>query len=305
MATVAYSPLKVDLFYPARSNKFFSSGLPDTEAALCAEMVRLAYCRPEPYFQFDQQQIRGVLKPLGFDRQFFESTGTPEGRGTHGFLASHDDPDSGKKLAVVAFRGTDAADPTDLAEDAEFLQTKWDWGGHVHRGFAAALDHIRLPLTAELKQVQGRVLFTGHSLGAAMATLLASIRLPDFLYTFGSPRVGDGEFVSALNGLANRRFVDCCDIVARIPPESLLGMNYAHYGPAYYIDRTRQVTTTLSESEIEKDRLAAASEYVVKYAWRNGNVAVRELADHAPINYLTAVAADTSQPKLAGWKLSA
>ncbi|MFZ0773868.1 MAG: lipase family protein [Candidatus Sulfotelmatobacter sp.] len=303
MTAVAYSPLKVDLFYPARSAKFFSAGLPDTEAALCAEMVRLAYCRPEPYFQFDQQQIRAVLEPLGFNCQFFESTGTPEGRGTHGFLAFHDDSDPSKKLAVVAFRGTDAADPTDLADDAEFLQTKWDPGGLVHRGFAAALDHILPPLSAALSQVQGRVLFTGHSLGAAMATLLASIRRPDFLYTFGSPRVGDGRFVSTLNGLDNRRFVDCSDIVARIPPESLLEIKYAHYGPAYYIDRNRQITTTLSEGEIEKDRLAAASEYIIKYAWRSGNLPVRELADHSPINYVTAVAADTSQPKLAKWQV--
>jgi hypothetical protein len=65
-------------------------------------------------------------------------------------------------------------------------------------------------------------------------------------------------------------------------------LSYEHYGQEYYIDRSRQITTGLSESEIEKDRLAAASEYIVKYAWRNGNVAVRELVDHAPINYVTA-----------------
>jgi len=33
------------------------------------------------------------------------------------------------------------------------------------------------------------------------------------------------------------------------------------------------------------------ADYLLQYAWKNGNVAVRELADHAPINYGTAIAA--------------
>src|SRR5215475_1766357 len=218
MSAIPYSPKKVDLFYPVRGGDFFPHGLPDTEASLCAEMARLAYSRVEPYFQFDQRQIRAVLEPLGFACQFFESTGMPEGRGTHALLALHEDPESNKKLAVVAFRGTDAADPTDLADDAELLLTNWSQGGRVHSGFAQALTHVLPALTTVLDKVEGRLLFTGHSLGAAMATLLASIKRPDFLYTFGSPRVGDAEFVSTLRGTSNRRFVDCCDIVTLIPP---------------------------------------------------------------------------------------
>lgn len=299
MNAISYSPKKVDLLYPARSANFFSTGLPETEGALCAEMIRLAYCRSEPYFQFDQPQIRAVLEPLGFVCQFFESAGTPEGRGTHCLVALHDDPDPPKKLTVVAFRGTDAADPTDLGDDANFLQTKWPQGGLVHRGFADALEHILPNLEAALDPVRGRILFTGHSLGAAMATLLASIRRPDYLYTFGSPRVGDGEFVSILNGLSNYRFVDCCDIVARIPPESLGVTRYAHYDTPYYIDRNRKITETPANDVVEKDRIIAAAEYLAEYAWRSGNLAVRELADHAPINYVTAVVADASGPKLA------
>jgi hypothetical protein len=306
MNVIPYSPRKVDLLYPARDANFFSTGLPDTEAALCAEMARLAYCRIEPYFQFDQQKIRTILEPLGFACQFFESTGTPEGRGTHGFLAFHDDADPDRKLEVVALRGTDADDPTDLADDADFLQIEWP-GGMVHRGFAEALNHILPDLRAALSQVQGRILFTGHSLGAAMATLLASVKHPDFLYTFGSPRVGDAQFVSTLNGIGNRRFVDCCDLVARLPPASLLfgKINYAHFGPPYYIDRDRGIRENCTDDDMEKDRLIAASEYVVENAWRSGNAAFRELSDHAPINYVTAVAAYASQPKLVSWRLAA
>jgi hypothetical protein len=303
--TVSYSARKVDLFYPARRGNFFPAGLPATEAALCAEMIRLAYCRSEPYFQFDQPQIRRVLDTLGFTCQFIESTGTPEGMGTHCLIAMHDDPDSRRSLAVVAFRGTDAADATDLEHDADLVQTKWPQGGLVHRGFADALDQVLPNLEVALDQVRSRILFTGHSLGAAMATLLASFKRPDFLYTFGSPRVGDEQFVSTLKGLSNRRFVNCCDVVARIPPESLGSIKYAHYGVPYYIDRDRKITENPAADAAEEDRIVAASKYLVEYAWRSGNLAVRELADHAPINYVAAVTADTSQPELATWPVAA
>jgi len=74
---ILYSARKVDLFYPARGGKFFCSGLPETEAALCAEMARLAYCRSEPNFQFDQQQVRAILEPLGFTCQFSRTPEVP------------------------------------------------------------------------------------------------------------------------------------------------------------------------------------------------------------------------------------
>jgi Lipase (class 3) len=306
MSGIAYSPRKMDLFYPARSATFFPAGLPETEAGLCAEMARIAGCRPEPDFQFDRQQIRAVLEPLGFICQFFESVENPNGTATHGLLALHDDLEPGGSLAVLAFRGTDASDPTDLADDAEFLQREWAQGGLVHCGFAKALEPILPTLRPALDKLRGRVLFTGHSLGAAMATLLATIRRPDFLYTFGSPRVGNAQFVSTLNSLYNRRFVNCCDIVARIPPESLLGeINYAHYGVPYYIDRSGRITENPANEDIESDRISASSDYLVEYAWRTGNLALRELADHAPINYVSAVMADASQPKLARWKFAA
>ena len=62
------------------------------------------------------------------------------------------------------------------------------------------------------------------------------------------------------------------------------------------------MTQDPDDAVMEKDRLIAAADYIVEYAWRVGNVALRELADHAPINDATAVAAEESQPKLATWK---
>src|SRR5215470_3862034 len=99
-----YSPRKVDLLFPARDGNFFPAGLHQSEALLCAQMMRLVYCRREPDFQFDQQQIRGVLEPLSFNCFFFESTDTLRGMGTHAFLAFRDASEPDKRLTVVAFR---------------------------------------------------------------------------------------------------------------------------------------------------------------------------------------------------------
>lgn len=69
----------------------------------------------------------------------------------------------------------------------------------------------------------GRLLLTGHSLGAALATLAATLELSAELITIGSPRVGNDEFVQLRATRAVKRFVNCADIVTRVPPKSLLG----------------------------------------------------------------------------------
>jgi hypothetical protein len=89
----------------------------------------------------------------------------------------------------------------------------------------------------------------------------------------------------------NFRYVDCCDIVTRIPPK---GLGYAHLGQPYYIAQDRSVTLDPGDDFIKKDRIEAFFEYPFKYeAWKKENVGVRELADHTPVNYVTAVTAAT------------
>jgi hypothetical protein len=285
---IEYSPSKIDLFLPARRGEFFCDIPADNDAAMCAEMARLAYCRKEPAFSFDRDTIAKVLQGQGFAAQFFESKGIPDGRGTHCFLAQR----AGSKLAIVAFRGTDAKDPTDLFDDANLLQMDWRRGGRVHDGFSHALSHVVDELLEALRAVGGPMYYTGHSLGAAMATLLASLRKPDWLYTIGSPRVGDRDFVKTLTGVNASRYVDCCDLVTRLPPPEVPGFgSYEHYGDLYYIAENRTIYRDAQDHFVDDDRMSASANYLLKYGWRSGNVAVRELADHAPINYVAALRA--------------
>jgi Lipase (class 3) len=120
-----------------------------------------------------------------------------------------------------------------------------------------------------------------------MATLLASLRAPDLLCTIGSPRVGDQAFVQTLAGINVSRYVDCSDLVTRIPPEEVPGIGrYAHAGKVFYIAKDGSVRQDPDDDFVQDDRLKAAAEYIVEYGWKTGNVAVRELADHTPINYV-------------------
>ena len=278
---IAYSASKDDLYRPCEHARFFPSGPPGSEAALCAEFSRLAYCQLSSSFAFDQNKIREVLKTIRFTECDFIETSS-----THCFVARRPN-----ELAVVAFRGTDAADPTDLGEDANLLLVPWQKGGKVHQGFSNAFKEVRDGIDRVLQPIRSRLLFTGHSLGAALATLLASVRTPDFLYTFGSPRVGDAEFVATLKSVSNRRYVDCCDVVTRLPPELF---KFVHLGNPFYIGFDRSVKFNPDSGSVEADQKLAREKYLIEYAWKIGTVALRDLADHAPVNYVLPVSADHS-----------
>lgn len=143
-------------------------------------------------------------------------------------------------------------------------------------------------MLAAVQPINYKLLITGHSLGAVMATLLTSLKTPTALYTIGSPRVGDAAFVASLGGVTSYRYVDCCDAVTELPPAAL---GYAHLGNMLYIDRHRKVLNAPSDDTVAADRFVARAECLIRYAWKAGNVGVRDLADHAPINYVTAIAA--------------
>jgi hypothetical protein len=95
------------------------------------------------------------------------------------------------------------------------------------------------------------VYFTGHSLGAALATIsVTRFQGPKCaLYTVGSPRAGDDRFVRAVLEKTKKvfRFVNCQDIVTQIPPEIPLEHYYRHVGEVKYIDRAGAIFDHPSE----------------------------------------------------------
>src|SRR6185436_15370710 len=106
--------------------------------------------------------------------------------------------------------------------------------GLVHAGFRNALERVWTPLVEKLTPLAGSrsVWFSGHSLGAALATLAAD-RFPATagVCTLGSPRVGDRAFAAAFDarfGARALRYVNDSDVVTHVPPP--LPLPYAHVG---------------------------------------------------------------------------
>lgn len=138
---------------------------------------------------------------------------------------------------IIAFRGTQPTQFSDITTDLEFLKTYEPGWGYVHSGFQEALDLVFKELVAKVSLIRSyqRLVFCGHSLGAGLATICMA-RMGDAdseLYTYGSPRVGNKEF--SINFKHQRpkcyRFRNHNDIVTRVPK-----IGYRHVGKMFYFD---------------------------------------------------------------------
>lgn len=140
------------------------------------------------------------------------------GEGIEGFWVR--DPRRG--AVYVVFRGTESGSYDDLVTDLLTIPTRWPGPSQVHAGFAAGYRSVAAQMPWRRGVAAQEWVLTGHSLGGALATLAASERPGPAarLVTFGAPRVGDQAFVSLLAGCEIERYVNCCDLVPRVPPES-------------------------------------------------------------------------------------
>ncbi|MEP7030700.1 MAG: lipase family protein [Pseudolabrys sp.] len=150
---------------------------------------------------------------------------------TRGVVAEHGD------ATIVTFAGTDPFVWQNLFTDFTFGKTPRG----THEGFQSALDHIWDQLFAVIKDSKRPLVFTGHSLGGALAVLAAERAFdesakpggdatlkPALVYVYGMPRTGSPEWAAAYNqklGDKTFRFVHGSDIVSRVPR-----LNFHHVG---------------------------------------------------------------------------
>jgi pimeloyl-ACP methyl ester carboxylesterase len=151
----------------------------------------------------------------------------------------------------------------------------------VHRGFAKAARAVLPELVPWVEdRAASRLILAGHSLGGALATLAATVLRPTLVVTLGAPRVGDAAFAATVPE-ALVRFVGCCDAVTDLPPP----IGYTHPRAWTYLTRDAQRMENPPSSLVRGDRFRARLHYFARHAWTKGAVLVRDLADHAPINY--------------------
>jgi predicted lipase len=153
-------------------------------------------------------------------------------------------------VTVVAVRGTEVGETLDFKHCLDTNPTPTEWGGAVHSGFMACARDLRSVVadalepifqTAEATGSKPSIHYTGHSLGGAVAVLLALDlmeaypKAPVTVHTFGCPRLGDSPFkqyVSSNPGIDVYRFVNCNDIIAMLPVYAF----FTHVGETYMLD---------------------------------------------------------------------
>ena len=150
---------------------------------------------------------------------------------------------SDKDDVLIACRGTEPTALNDVLADLKMFPVKHHIAGRVHRGFYAEYEKVMPGIYDALKKhdkKQTKTLWiTGHSLGGAMAVLVAAelntcpLGVSGGLHTFGQPRVGNKEFLKSLEGMKYYRYRNNNDAVTAVPPSFLL---FRHGGVLRYIN---------------------------------------------------------------------
>ncbi|CAB4490724.1 alpha/beta-hydrolase [Rhizophagus irregularis] len=164
---------------------------------------------------------------------------TTKNTATRAYIATYEE----EELIVVSFRGTVPDNIKTVLTDAKLLLRDYPpvKGAKVHTGFYEAFLEAQSEVFDEVQKLHEehpnfKVLYTGHSLGAAL-TLLAALDLVQnstdfkanenlFVATYGEPRVGDLKFSKFVDSkLKVTRVVNGGDPVPHLPPKFL---SYEH-----------------------------------------------------------------------------
>mgnify|MGYP001219526560 CR=1 FL=1 len=234
-----------DFYQPAWCSWFF------------AECSRLAYK--------SKLKARKEYRRIGFTTYNFYSV---EGAQVH--VAKNSD------VIVIAFRGTEPKQFSDIKADLMAWKKRSRVGGQVHAGFKGEVDKLWADIRVSLGRKGGRDIYLcGHSLGGAMATICASRLISETnsggvegLYTYGSPKVGGRKYTWHLHvqDLEHHRFVNNNDMVTRTP---LWIMGYRHYGYLTYINHYGNIRPMTSWQRF-KDKLRGRWAALRKFQFFDG-----------------------------------
>lgn len=276
---IPYDATAISLFTPYVDTIVYLKPTATVTSGACAELSRLVYILFEKVAA-EKTRLTNALQQGGYDlMDVFDI------QGTQAMAVSH----KKSKECVVVFRGSEIK-WRDIKTDLTIVPEIWEHGGYVHKGFKDEFNRVWESMQAACGDRLNAAFFTGHSLGAAIATLAANeikhrlhpMQVEPKLITFGSPCVGDADFVVSSAGFLVERYVNCCDLVPRLPPEIT---GFEHVGTKIYYDSSGQIDTSPSLQQF-KDRNLARIRFMAHYAFDINAVKFRDLTDHTPINYV-------------------
>lgn len=204
-----------------------AKGFKIDNALACALASQATYLAPE--------LIPGIV----IDKWGFADYRRINGNHIQGFVAASE------KATLVAFRGSEAhVSNWQDNLDTGFVPGPFTEGDRLHRGFAQGLLQVLPEIESRIntfERPESPLFLTGHSLGAALATLTAASfynvdRAVHSVYGFGSPRVGCRHFRNSYQSRDEGRtfrVVNQHDFISHIPPRFL---RYRHVGLLRYLD---------------------------------------------------------------------
>lgn len=190
-------------------------------------------CYQPPESLFEAKQGITDLSPL---KKFLNKPLPPtyiDVKGAQAYVMSDKDD------VLIACRGTEPTELNDIKADLKAKREPHHVAGKVHRGFYGeykkVINDIKEALNKHNKKGDKTVWVCGHSLGGAMAVLVAVELKPNGgLYTFGQPRVGNKDFLKLID-FPYYRYRNNNDVVPTVPP-SIGGLWYSHSGRLRYIN---------------------------------------------------------------------
>ncbi|KAF3056271.1 Mono- and diacylglycerol lipase [Daldinia childiae] len=172
-----------------------------------------------------------------------------------GFVSSDDT----NELIVASVRGSHSI--RNWIADLSFIPLPCDLVDDclIHTGFLLSWKEIEDDLldgVAAAKEANPsyKIIFTGHSLGGAVATVAAGYARDQGyeldLYTYGSPRVGNQAFVDFVTAQPGGEFrvTHLDDPVPRLPP---IAVDYRHTSPEYWLSGESDNSTLYAASDIK------------------------------------------------------
>eukprot|EP00608_Synchroma_pusillum_P010656 CAMPEP_0198428638 /NCGR_PEP_ID=MMETSP1452-20131203/6683_1 /TAXON_ID=1181717 /ORGANISM="Synchroma pusillum, Strain CCMP3072" /LENGTH=272 /DNA_ID=CAMNT_0044149035 /DNA_START=75 /DNA_END=893 /DNA_ORIENTATION=+ len=217
------------------------------EALVGRDLSGIAYCDRDDY---DSRSYTGLTAGFIVDEVLFNVL--TDVQGFVGYLPY-------RETIYVVIRGSESLRNWIANLDFEFrdLDSTCD-DCQVHEGFSRAaylVSDDAINSVASLKESYpgAKIVATGHSLGGAVAHLLALILRTYYddveLYTFGSPRVVNEEFAdvnNALLGDKSFRVVHNTDVVPHMPPEFF---GYHHIATEYWEKEDGSIVTCNGSGE--------------------------------------------------------
>ncbi len=268
---------------PEKATQYFNVDFPPIEltsrtynpgtALWMAELSRLIYRSDSPQANGDLRSRQEFLEPVHLQQIHSFSQ-----QSIHCALI-HSPAKDRPAFSVLVFRGSQQLQ--NWLFNLNLWPTRWPPGGIVHQGFTQALFAVWKEVDACLAEIPGPVFYTGHSLGAALATLAATLRPPHALYTFGSPQIGDKHFAECCQSIPAYRVVNHRDIVAQLPFSVATILDFRPVGELHYITHHQQMWINPSSEIVNSDRIL---DHLLQ---DNGYFKPAHfLSDHAPVNYV-------------------